>query len=330
MSSNLAGTSSLVVLFLLAIFNPAWAAQHPRVSLSTPQSTGYVGSRAPLAKRPFLQLPIGAITPTGWLRRQLELAASGLTGHLEELDPENLGPDSGWLGGDGESWERGPYYVRGLTALAYVLHDPLLTEKAGKWLEWSIKSQDSDGYFGPPRMKAGYDWWPNMVMLQALEEYHEATGDPRVLELMSRYFAYQLRHIEAHPLTSWAKARGADNLASVLWLYDRTGERFLLDLGAILRRQTAIWDIAFANDLVPTDHGVNVLRSALHQLQTQTRGRHHPDTLRGCTLTDLGVSLRRTLNGSRAKPEAAGQVPGALVLSSFSAGSSLGKPFGNR
>ena len=119
MSSNLARTNSLVVIFLLAIFNPAWAAHHPRVSLSTQQSTGYVGSHALLAKRPFLQLPIGAITPTGWLRRQLELAASGLTGHLEELDPENLGPDSGWLGGNGESWERGPYYVRGLTAAVY-------------------------------------------------------------------------------------------------------------------------------------------------------------------------------------------------------------------
>jgi hypothetical protein len=29
----------------------------------------------------------------------MELAASGLTGHLEELDPENLCPDGGWQGG---------------------------------------------------------------------------------------------------------------------------------------------------------------------------------------------------------------------------------------
>lgn len=258
MSQIRAHANALLVCILLAAACLCGAAQDSATPRPAPESTGYTGSRPPLAKAPFLQLSIGSIKPKGWLRKHLELAATGLTGHLDELDPENLGRNSGWLGGSGESWERGPYYVRGLTALAYVLQEPLLIEKARKWLEWSIESQDEDGYFGPQRMKAGYDWWPNMVMLQALEEYHEATGDPRVLRLMSRYFAYQLKHIKAHSLTSWAKARGADNLASVLWLYDRTGEQPLLELGAILRGQTAIWDIAFLNDLVPTDHGVNV------------------------------------------------------------------------
>ncbi len=45
----------------------------------------YVTNRAPLAPGPFLKLPIGSIRPRGWLRRQLELEAGGMTGRLPEI-----------------------------------------------------------------------------------------------------------------------------------------------------------------------------------------------------------------------------------------------------
>ena len=67
-------------------------------------------SSSPVASRP---LAPGRISPRGWLRDQLRLQAEGITGRLEEVWPD-VAPDSGWKGGDGESWERGPYYLDGL------------------------------------------------------------------------------------------------------------------------------------------------------------------------------------------------------------------------
>lgn len=70
-----------------------------------------------LAPKAFLPLPLGQIRPAGWLLRQLRIQADGLSGHLDEFWPD-VGPNSGWLGGTGESWERGPYFVDGLLPLA--------------------------------------------------------------------------------------------------------------------------------------------------------------------------------------------------------------------
>ena len=43
----------------------------------------YTVNREPLLHSPFIKLPIGSITPKGWVRHQLELEAQGMTGHLD-------------------------------------------------------------------------------------------------------------------------------------------------------------------------------------------------------------------------------------------------------
>src|ERR1035438_1589258 len=78
-----------------------------------------IPNRAPLAPNAFTPLPLTDIQPRGWLLRQLQTQASGLSGHLDEFW-KDVGPNSGWLGGTGESWERGPYYMDGLVPLAYL------------------------------------------------------------------------------------------------------------------------------------------------------------------------------------------------------------------
>jgi len=189
----------------------------------------------------FEELPLGSIKPLGWLEKQLEIQANGLTGYLEEIW-EDVGPDSAWLGGNGEDWERGPYYCDGLVPLAYILQDETLLEKSKKWIEWTLNSQESNGFFGP---KSNKDWWPRMVMLKVLKQYYEATGDKRVPMFMKKYFEYQLKTLKDQPLEIWAVARGYENVLSVLWLYEIMKDESLIRLVDILFEQSINWSELF-------------------------------------------------------------------------------------
>lgn len=207
-------------------------------------------------------LPLGSVRPAGWLRRQLELQAAGLTGSIEELWPD-LGPDSGWLGGAGESWERGPYYLDGLIALAYTLDDRTLIERAQRWVDWILSSQREDGQFGPA---GNDDWWPRMVAVKALQQYAEATGDTRVVPFLERYFSYQLGELPGRPLHGWAEARAAENVLALAWLHERAPREDWLSLAGILLEQGLDWDHALTTGLITgramtfnhVTHGPNV------------------------------------------------------------------------
>lgn len=193
--------------------------------------------REPLSGAELCYLPLGKLKPKGWLKRQLEIQAAGPTGRIGEVW-EDLSEKSGWLGGEGECWERGPYYCDGLVPLAYLLDDDSLLAKAKSFMEWSLSNADERGQFGALRNN---DWWPRMVMLKALMNYHEATNDQRVITLMTDYFKYQRRVLKARPLELWANARGMENLISIIWLYNMTGDAFLLDLAQQILAQTVDW-----------------------------------------------------------------------------------------
>jgi hypothetical protein len=185
----------------------------------------------------FRELPLGAVRPAGWLAEQLALQASGLTGALEEQWAD-VGPDSAWLGGEGEDWERGPYYLDGLVPLAYLTRDDGLLAKTSRWIEAIIASAGHDGQLGP---RSNDDWWPRMVALKTLTQYHDATGDPRILEVMTRYFRFHLAHAAERPLRDWGRVRAADELLSIAWLHERTGDMSLIELARLLIGQSADW-----------------------------------------------------------------------------------------
>lgn len=214
---------------------------------SEPAVSPAVKNRPPLAPSAFYPLPLTAVKPRGWLRRQLQIQADGLTGHLDEFWPD-LNANSAWLGGTGEGWERGPYYMDGLIPLAYLLNDPKLVAKAKKWVSWTLENQRPDGAIGPAKNK---DWWPNMIMLKVLTQHYEATGDRRVLPLMQRYFEHHAQLAKQRPLHEWAIFRWGEEVLSVLWLYNRTGDPKLLELARSLHDQGFDWKAHFADFKYP-------------------------------------------------------------------------------
>ncbi|MEH7333910.1 family 16 glycoside hydrolase [Neobacillus drentensis] len=222
-----------------------------------------VANKNPLAETPFTPLPLGSVEAKGWLLKQLELQRDGATGYAEDIYSE-LGTNAAWLDGTAadSDWERPVYYLKGLIALAYTLKDEELIATSQKWINAILTSQREDGSFGP---ESNEDWWPRMVALYAMKDYYEASGDARVLPFMKNYFQYQADKLPSQPLKDWGKIRVGDNIDTVLWLYNRTEDPFLLNLADTLAGQGyPISDLFsknkfqdFGDDFQPT-HSVNV------------------------------------------------------------------------
>jgi hypothetical protein len=202
----------------------------------------------PLALSP---LPLGSIRPAGWLEKQLRIQANGLTGHLDEIWPDVK--NSAWIGGSGDGWERGPYWLDGAVPLAFLLDDPSLKEKVKHWADYILTHPQPDGWLGPVRgknvgeLKPTYDVWPVAIVLKALTQYQEATSDPRIIKALTKCFHKLDQVLDEKPLDSWkefadwAKYRWADMALTVYWLYDRTHEPWLLGLAAKLHKQGFDW-----------------------------------------------------------------------------------------
>ena len=233
----------------------------------------------------FQPLPLGDIKPQGWLAAQLRIQADGLSGHLDEFWPDIK--DSQWFGGQEDSWERAPYWLDGVIPLAYLLDDPALIERVTGYIDGIIANQREDGWIAPPSEDEGrYDMWAHFLILKALIQYYEATSDDRIVNVVRQSLVKIDDHIRFAPLFNWGQARWFEALIPIHWLYEKTGESWLLDLGRKLRVQGLDWRALFEDwplkDPTPKDkwsylgHVVNnamaVKASALWWRQSRDEG----------------------------------------------------------
>jgi uncharacterized protein len=199
-------------------------------------STNYKGNPEPLLKNAFIRLPLGTVKPAGWLKKELEAEASGLTGNLDEFWPDLS--KSAWHGGDGDAWERGPYFLDGLVPLAYLLDDERLKEKVKFWIEPMLASSRDSGWYGPVRNN---DRWPLSVANKVLMQYYEATGDSRALEVIIKYFRYIHDSPPDWPHKDWRGVRAMENAVTGYWLYRQTGEKWILETIESIQKNGADW-----------------------------------------------------------------------------------------
>jgi len=230
----------------------------------------YTGNKAPLQPLSFIKLPVGAIKPEGWILKYLELQRDGLTGQLGDISAWLDKKNNAWFSGNGKGdhgWEEVPYWLKGYGDLGYILKDQAIINETKSWLEKVFQSQHPDGFFGPGEIKTNQqhqivkipDLWPNMLMLWCLQSYYEYSADRRVIPFMTKYFKWQNTVPDSLLLkTYWENSRGGDNLYSIYWLYDHTGDKWLLDIAGKIHRNTADWS---QNNQLPNWHNVNIAQS---------------------------------------------------------------------
>lgn len=126
------------------------------------------------------------LKPAGWLKKQLEIQAAGLSGHLDQVWPDIR--DSRWIGGDKDGWERVPYWLDGFIPLAWLLEDKDLQARAKRYIDAILAQQQKDGWICPCSLeeRPNYDVWALFLLCKVLVVYEECSQDPRVEEAVYR------------------------------------------------------------------------------------------------------------------------------------------------
>ena len=188
------------------------------------------------------------IKPRGWLRRQLEIQAEGLSGHLHKIWPDIR--DSAWIGGSREGWERVPYWLDGFIPLAYLLENETLIAVCKTYIDAILAKQEADGWLCPckKRQRARYDTWALQLITKTLTVYYECSGDERIPDVLYRALKnyYDLLNDGTVHLFGWGKFRWFETFFALRLLKTRYDEEWITDLARILKAQGYDYDRATA------------------------------------------------------------------------------------
>ncbi len=179
------------------------------------------------------------IKPQGWLKRQLQIQAEGLSGNLHKIWPDIR--DSAWIGGNCEGWERVPYWLDGFIPLAYLLEDDKMIATVKKYIDAIVSAQQDDGWICPceDAKRKKYDTWAIQLICKTLKVYYDCSGDERIPDVIYRILKnyYELLKSGEIKLFGWGKYRWFETFISINFLYEKYGEEWLRDLAKIIKKQ---------------------------------------------------------------------------------------------
>ena len=179
------------------------------------------------------------IKPEGWLRRQLEIQASGLAGNLDNMWPDVR--DSAWIGGEREGWERVPYWLDGFIPLAYLLEDEGMIARAKKYVDAILASQKESGWICPCREEEipTYDTWAVQLISKVLVNYYECSGDERIPAVLYRVMKnyYELLVGGEVKLFEWGEMRWFEAFIAIDFLRARYDDPWIPALAKLLKAE---------------------------------------------------------------------------------------------
>ncbi|MBR3809162.1 MAG: glycoside hydrolase family 127 protein [Clostridia bacterium] len=179
------------------------------------------------------------IKPEGWLKRQLEIQANGLSGNLHKIWPDIR--DSAWIGGNCEGWERVPYWLDGFIPLAYLLENEEMIATVKKYIDAIVSSQEADGWICPceKEKREKYDTWAIQLICKTLKVYYDCSGDERIPEVIYKVLKnyYELLKSGEIKLFRWGEYRWFESFISLNFIYEKYKEDWIKDLAKIIKKQ---------------------------------------------------------------------------------------------
>jgi uncharacterized protein len=228
--SKVAGINRRDFIKSAAVGSAAFAAGLPEI-LEAEKPAGSV--------RPFAELrslPPGTIKPEGWLRVHMEGQA-----RLSSVLPDISYPffsGTFWEGEENSpawfTWEQKAYWVDGATRLALILGDEKLLAKGRASLDYTLDHPSSSGFLGPKFLEFGDDMgglnrWPNAVLNRGYMALADAVPRPNNVD-PERIVAALKKHYLEDKAPLLGGNRNITNIEVILWCYEKSGDKKLLDL----------------------------------------------------------------------------------------------------
>jgi hypothetical protein len=135
----------------------------------------------------FAELPVGSVTPRGWIKGWLQRQADGLTGHPEnmaypydtcmyagKIPPPPVAHGQNWWG-----YEQSGYFVDGAVRLNHLIDNADAKKIPAANLKYILENS------GPGKLGESVWGWPNTVVGRALMAEYSATGDAKVARTLN-------------------------------------------------------------------------------------------------------------------------------------------------